>query len=245
MSLSSQAPADAVPMSWVETAPRFLRPYLQLMRLDRPIGSWLLFWPCVCGLVLGAFADERSFTEWRDLYYVALFGIGTVVMRGAGCAFNDIVDRKFDAQVARTSGRPIPSGRVSVIAAAIFTSLLALIGLAVLLQFNRFTVILGAGSLVLVAAYPFMKRITWWPQAWLGLTFNWGALLGFAAETGSIDLGDLMLYAGLFFWTLGYDTIYAIQDLEDDALAGVKSSARKLGTRAPRAVMAFYALAVL
>src|ERR1700754_1541080 len=143
MSLSSQAPADAVPLSWVETAPRPLRPYLQLMRLDRPIGSWLLYWPCVCGLVLGAIADERSFTEWRDFYYVALFGIGTVVMRGAGCTFNDIVDRKIDAQVARTRGRPIPSGAVSVTGAVVFLILQCLVGLAVLLQFNWFAVALG------------------------------------------------------------------------------------------------------
>ena len=241
MSLSSQVPADAVAQSWVESSPRLLRPYLQLMRLDRPIGSWLLFWPCVCGLVLGAMADERGFSEWRDLYYVALVGIGTVVMRGAGCAFNDIVDRKFDAQVARTRGRPIPSGRVSVPAAAIFTALLALTGLAVLVQFNRFTVFLGIASLFLVAIYPFMKRVTWWPQAWLGLTFNWGALLGFAAQTGRIDLPDLFLYAGLFFWTLGYDTIYAHQDKEDDALIGVKSTARLLMNRSGTWILYFYA----
>jgi 4-hydroxybenzoate polyprenyltransferase len=242
MSLSSQAPADAVPMSWVETAPRFLRPYLQLMRLDRPIGSWLLFWPCVCGLVLGAMADERAFTDWHDFYYVALFGIGTVIMRGAGCAFNDIVDRKIDAQVARTRGRPIPSGAISVPAAVIFTLLLALAGLVVLLQFNRFAVELGAASLLLVAAYPFMKRITWWPQAWLGLTFNWGALLGFAAETGRLDLPDGLLYAGLFFWTLGYDTIYAHQDKEDDALIGVKSTARLLKEDSGKWILRFYAI---
>jgi 4-hydroxybenzoate polyprenyltransferase len=242
MSLSSQAPADAVAQSWVESSPRSLRPYLQLMRLDRPIGSWLLFWPCVCGLVLGAMADERGFTEWRDLYYVVLFGIGTVVMRGAGCAFNDIVDRKFDAQVARTRGRPIPSGRVSVVAAAIFTVILALTGLAVLLQFNRFTVMLGVASFILVAAYPFMKRITWWPQAWLGLTFNWGALMGFAAQTGHLDLPDILLYAGLFFWTLGYDTIYAHQDKEDDALIGVKSTARLLMNQSGRWILRFYSI---
>ncbi|HEY5084406.1 MAG TPA: 4-hydroxybenzoate octaprenyltransferase, partial [Rhizomicrobium sp.] len=242
MSLSSQAPADAVAQSWVESSPRALRPYLQLMRLDRPIGSWLLFWPCICGLVLGAMADERGFTEWRDLYYVMLFGIGTVVMRGAGCAFNDIVDRKFDAQVARTRGRPLPSGRVSVFAAATFTILLALSGLAILVQFNRFTVILGAASLILVAAYPFMKRITWWPQAWLGLTFNWGALMGFAAQTGHLDLPDVFLYAGLFFWTLGYDTIYAHQDKEDDALIGVKSTARLLMNQSGTWILRFYAV---
>src|SRR6185312_970463 len=236
------APADAVPSNWVEAAPRRLRPWLQLMRLDRPIGSWLLFWPCVCGLVLGAMADERSFIEWRDLYYVALFGLGTVIMRGAGCAFNDIVDRKIDAQVARTRGRPIASGTVSVPAAVIFTVLLALAGLGILLQFNRFAVELGAASLLLVAAYPFMKRITWWPQAWLGLTFNWGALLGFAAQTGRIDVPDLTLYAGLFFWTLGYDTIYAHQDKEDDALIGVKSTARLLGEDSGKWILRFYAI---
>jgi 4-hydroxybenzoate polyprenyltransferase len=242
MSLSSQAPADAVPRNWVETAPRAFRPYLQLMRMDRPIGSWLLFWPCVCGLALGAMAEERSFTDWRDLYYVILFGIGTVVMRGAGCTFNDIVDRKIDAQVARTRGRPIPSGAVSVTAAAIFMVLLALLGLVILLQFNRFAVILGVASLLLVAAYPFMKRITWWPQAWLGLTFNWGALLGFAAQTGHVDLPDLFLYAGLFFWTLGYDTIYAHQDKEDDALIGVKSTARLLSEDSGKWILRFYAV---
>jgi 4-hydroxybenzoate polyprenyltransferase len=242
MPVSPQAPADAVPMSWVEAAPRFVRPYLQLMRLDRPIGSWLLFWPCVCGLALGAIADERAFVEWRDLYYVALFGLGTVIMRGAGCAFNDIVDRKFDAQVARTRGRPIPSGAVSVSAAIAFTVFLALAGLAILLQFNLFAVELGAASLLLVAVYPFMKRITWWPQAWLGLTFNWGALLGFAAQTGRLDVPDLILYAGLFFWTLGYDTIYAHQDKEDDALIGVKSTARLLGENSGTWILRFYAI---
>ena len=240
MSLSSQAPADAVPRNWVEAAPRAFRPYLQLMRMDRPIGSWLLFWPCVCGLALGAMAEERSFTDWRDLYYVVLFGIGTVVMRGAGCTFNDIIDRKIDAQVARTRGRPIPSGAVSVTTATIFMALLALVGLVILLQFNRFAVILGAASLLLVAAYPFMKRITWWPQAWLGLTFNWGALLGFAAGTGHVDLPDLFLYAGLFFWTLGYDTIYALQDREDDALIGVRSTALLFGDAVPVWVTGFY-----
>lgn len=242
MNLSPQVPADAVPRNWVEIAPRSIRPYLQLMRLDRPIGTWLLYWPCVCGLALGAMADERTFTAWRDFYYVALFGLGAVVMRGAGCAFNDIVDRKFDAQVARTRGRPIPSGAVSVTAAVIFTGLLSLIGLAILLQLNRFAIGLGAASLLLVAIYPFMKRVTWWPQAWLGLTFNWGALLGFAAQTGRTDLPDLYLYAGLFFWTLGYDTIYAHQDKEDDALIGVKSTARLLKENSPRWILGFYAV---
>ena len=181
---SQAAPADAVAQHWVAHLPARLKPYAQLMRLDRPIGAWLLFWPCVFGLLLGAAADERRFLDWRDLYYVLLFGIGAIVMRGAGCTFNDIVDRDIDAKVARTRARPIASGAISVKRAVIFLAAQCLVGLLVLLQFNLFAIELGAASLVLVAIYPFMKRITWWPQAWLGLTFNWGALLGFAAQTG-------------------------------------------------------------
>jgi 4-hydroxybenzoate polyprenyltransferase len=240
---SQAAPADAVHHNWVAHAPAWLRPWLQLMRLDRPIGTWLLFWPCVFGLILGAAADERRFLEWRDLYYVVLFGIGAVVMRGAGCTFNDIIDRDIDGQVARTRGRPIPSGAVSVRGAAALLVLLCLIGLGILLQLNWFAVGLGAASLLLVAAYPFMKRITWWPQAWLGLTFNWGALLGFAAQTGRLDLADAMLYAGLVFWTLGYDTIYAHQDKDDDALIGVKSTARLFGENSKAWILRFYLVA--
>jgi 4-hydroxybenzoate polyprenyltransferase len=223
--------------------PPRLRPWLQLMRLDRPIGTWLLFWPCVFGLMLGAAADERRFLDWRDLYYVLLFAVGAVVMRGAGCTFNDIVDRDIDAAVARTRGRPIPSGAVSAKKAAALLVVLCLIGLGILLQFNWFAIGLGAASLLLVAAYPFMKRITWWPQAWLGLTFNWGALLGFAAQTGRIDLGDGILYVALIFWTLGYDTIYAHQDREDDELIGVKSTARLFGNSTHKWVLRFYTIA--
>ena len=240
---SQAAPADAVPAGWVEHAPAWLQPWARLARLDRPIGTWLLFWPCVFGLLLGAAADERRFLEWRDLYYAALFAIGALVMRGAGCTFNDIVDRDIDAQVARTRGRPLPSGAISVRQAIAFLIAQCLVGLAVLLQFNWFAVALGAASLLLVAAYPFMKRITWWPQAWLGLTFNWGALLGFAAQTGRIDLADGMLYAGLIFWTLGYDTIYAHQDKDDDELIGVKSTARLFGRDTRKWVLRFYAAA--
>jgi 4-hydroxybenzoate polyprenyltransferase len=194
------------------------------------------------GLVLGAMADERNFTDWRDLYYVALFGLGAVIMRGAGCAFNDIMDRDYDRQVARTAGRPIPSGRISVKEAWGLVIALCLWGLLILLQFNWFAVALGAASLFLVAAYPFMKRVTFWPQAWLGLTFNWGALLGFAAETGRLDLPVMLLYAGLLFWTLGYDTIYAHQDKEDDALIGVKSTALLLGRQSRKWILRFYAI---
>ena len=241
--IANSQPADAVSHHWVAHLPARLRPYAQLMRLDRPIGVWLLFWPCVFGLVLGAAAQDRVFDSWRDFIAVVLFGLGAIVMRGAGCTFNDIIDRKIDASVARTRGRPIPSGAVSVRSAAIFLGVLCLIGLAILLQFNLFAIELGAASLLLVAAYPFMKRITWWPQAWLGLTFNWGALLGFAAQTGRLDWPALMLYAGLIFWTLGYDTIYALQDIDDDALIGVKSTARLFGANAKSWIARFYTIA--
>ena len=240
---SQAAPADAVHASWVTHMPPRLQPWLQLMRLDRPVGTWLLFWPCVFGLLLGAAAEERRFLEWRDYYYVILFAIGALVMRGAGCAFNDIIDRDIDAQVARTRGRPIPSGAITPKQALILLAGLCLVGLVILLQFNWFAVALGAASLLLVGVYPFMKRITWWPQAWLGLTFNWGALLGFAAQTGRLDIGAAMLYAGLIFWTLGYDTIYAHQDKDDDELIGVKSTARLFGTDSRKWILRFYAIA--
>jgi 4-hydroxybenzoate polyprenyltransferase len=218
-------PADAISGSWVDRAPNGMRPFLRLMRMDRPIGSWLLFWPCAFGLILGAAAEGRIFP---DPVHVILMGLGSVVMRGAGCTYNDIIDRHIDAQVARTRGRPIPSGAVSVTAAWILAIALSLIGFAILVTFNFLTIVLGISSLALVAIYPFMKRITWWPQVWLGLTFNWGAILGFTAETGTFTIPALALYAGCFFWTLGYDTIYAHQDREDDALIGVKSTARRL-----------------
>jgi 4-hydroxybenzoate polyprenyltransferase len=239
--VQSARPADAAPSTWVDRAPPSAQPYLRLMRLDRPIGTWLLYWPCVFGLVLGAIASERPFASWHDLYLLILFGIGSLVMRGAGCTYNDIVDRDIDAQVARTRARPIPSGAVSVRQAWLFLAAQLVVGLLVLVQLNLFAIEVGAASLLLVAAYPFMKRITWWPQAWLGLTFNWGALVGFAAQTGTIDTSDLLLYAGLICWTLGYDTIYALQDKEDDALIGVKSTARLFGARAREWVLGFYA----
>ena len=236
-------PGDATRRSWVDRAAPALQPWLRLMRLDRPIGTWLLFWPCVIGLVLGAAADDRPFDEPHDLWLVILFAIGAVVMRGAGCTYNDIVDRDIDAKVARTRGRPIPSGAVKVRDAWIFLLAQCLVGLLVLVQLNPFAVIVGAASLILVAAYPFMKRITWWPQAWLGFTFNWGALLGFAAQTERLDWSDITLYAGLILWTLGYDTIYAHQDKEDDALVGVKSTALLFGARSRDWILAFYATA--
>jgi 4-hydroxybenzoate polyprenyltransferase len=234
---------DAVATTHVDRAPGRIQPYMRLMRLDRPIGSWLLYWPCLLGLALGAMADDRPFSETQDVWLMALFAVGAVVMRGAGCTYNDIIDRDIDAKVARTRSRPIPSGAIAPRQAWWFLAGQCLVGLIVLVQLNTFAIGLGAASVLLIAAYPFMKRITWWPQAWLGLTFNWGALLGFAAETGRIDLADVCLYAGLFFWTLGYDTIYAHQDKEDDALVGVKSTARLLGKRSRDWVLRFYAIA--
>ena len=221
--------------------PGAIQPYLRLMRLDGPIGTWLLFWPCVFGLALGAEASGHGLDTWRDAGLIALFGAGALVMRGAGCTFNDIIDRDIDAHVARTRTRPIPSGAVGVKGAVALLVALCLVGLLILVQLNRFSIALGASSLLLVAAYPFMKRITWWPQAWLGLTFNWGALLGYSAEAGHLALPAFLLYTGCVFWTLGYDTIYALQDIEDDALIGVKSTARLFGDASGKWVAGFYA----
>lgn len=246
MTVTSQtAPADAVAQTWVNRAPAAFQPYLRLMRLDAPIGTWLLFWPSVFGLTLGAATAGHGLVSWRDGKLIMLFAVGSLVMRGAGCTLNDIVDRDIDAQVTRTRGRPIPSGAVSVKQALGFLGAQCLIGLLILIQLNSYSVILGASSLVLVAIYPFMKRVTWWPQAWLGLTFNWGALLGFSAETRHLALPAFLLYAGCFFWTLGYDTIYALQDIDDDALIGVKSTARLFGAHSPQFIAGFYALAWL
>ena len=228
---------DAAPANWVDRfAPARLRPWLRLGRFDRPAGTWLLLLPGWQGLALAAAIHGRT----PDPGLMLLFALGAAVMRAAGCAFNDIVDRDLDAKVARTALRPIPSGQISVKQALAFVVGCSLLGFVILISMNPLAIGLGVASLGLVAAYPFMKRITWWPQAWLGLTFNWGALLGFAAAEGRLALPAVLLYAGGLFWTLGYDTIYAVQDLEDDALAGVKSSARRLGAGTPRAVAGFY-----
>ncbi len=238
------APADAAAGNWVDRyAPGPARPYLRLMRADRPIGTWLLAIPCWQGLALGAIAAPPE--PITAVWYALLFGLGAVIMRGAGCAYNDIADRDIDAKVARTAGRPLPAGQISIRAASIFLVLLSFAGLGVLVQFNRTTIILGIASLALVAVYPFMKRITWWPQAWLGLTFNWGALMGYAALTGDVALPALLLYASGVAWTLGYDTIYAHQDKEDDALIGVRSSARRLGPKTTDALRIFYGAALV
>jgi len=232
-----QATPDAVPGNWVDRAPRTAQPYLRLMRADRPIGTWLLLVPCWWGLALAAAAGHGGFVS---LWYAALFAIGAYVMRGAGCTYNDIVDQDIDAKVARTALRPLPAGAITTRQAWMLLVALCLIGLAVLLQFNRFAIFTGLGALALVAAYPFMKRITYWPQAWLGLTFNWGALVGFAAAAGALRAEAFALYAAGFFWTLGYDTIYAHQDKEDDALIGVKSTALRLGDATRRWIAGFF-----
>jgi 4-hydroxybenzoate polyprenyltransferase len=264
---------DAQPRNWVDRfAPAGLRPWLKIGRFDRPVGIWLLMLPGWQGIALADAMEHRL----PNLGLMGLVALGAALMRAAGCAYNDIVDRDIDAKVARTAMRPIPAGQISVRQAWAFVIACCLASLAILLTLPPTAVVLGAASLALVAAYPFMKRITWWPQAWLGLTFNWGALLGFAAATGAgpqfwrgmepyvIETGNwrflmramddsalkwpaILLYASGVFWTLGYDTIYAIQDLEDDALAGVKSSARRLGANAPLAILAFYltSLAIL
>src|ERR1700726_491140 len=229
--------------NWVDTrAPLWSRPYLRLSRFDRPIGSWLLLMPCwwSAALASGALHDIKQLP-----LVVVLFFVGAFVMRGAGCTWNDITDRHLDALVERTRSRPIPAGQVSVPQAVTFLAVQALIGLAVLLQFNRFAVATGIASLVIVAVYPFMKRITWWPQIVLGLAFSWGALMGFAVTLGQIDAAALALYAGSIAWVIGYDTIYAHQDAEDDALIGVKSTARLFGARTHLALVVFYAAAVI
>ncbi len=229
--------------NWVDTlAPSPLRPYLRLARADRPIGAWLLLMPCWWAAGLVAVAVNRPYP---NPWHVALFFVGAFVMRGAGCTWNDIVDRDLDAKVARTRSRPIPSGQVSVTAAAIFLAAQALVGLVILLQFNRFTIWLGVASLAIVALYPLAKRVTWWPQIVLGLAFSWGALMGWAALFGSLDMPAYLLYAGSIAWVIGYDTIYAHQDREDDALIGVHSTARLFGRHTHRAMICFYALAVV
>jgi 4-hydroxybenzoate polyprenyltransferase len=255
-----------MPSNWVDRfAPAGLRPWLKLGRFDRPTGIWLLMLPGWQGIALADTMEHRL----PNLELMGQMLLGAALMRAAGCAYNDIVDREIDAKVARTAMRPIPAGQISVGQAWGFVIACCLASLAILITLPPTAVLLGVASLALVAAYPFMKRITWWPQAWLGLTFNWGALLGFSAATGAgpqfwrgmapyvletgntrflmralsdsaLTLPAVLLYAAGVFWTLGYDTIYAIQDLEDDALAGVKSSARRLGVQTPLGVLGFY-----
>ncbi len=259
---------DAAAANWVDRrAPAALRPWLKLARLDRPVGIWLLMLPTWQGAALAA-AMSHALPSPRLL---GLFAIGAVLMRAAGCAVNDMADRRMDARVARTAGRPLASGQIGMIGAALFALACVAGSVAVLLALNLASLWIAAAALPLVVIYPFMKRITWWPQAWLGLTFNWGVLLGFGAALGGTSLGrtlmtgglatalappgamfvwliwraPLALYLGAVFWTLGYDTIYAIQDMADDVAAGVKSSALRLGARAPGAIRAFYAISLV
>jgi 4-hydroxybenzoate polyprenyltransferase len=237
MSATTDIVPDSERRGFIGALPPRLRPFASLMRLDRPIGSWLLYWPCAWSVALAG-VDSR----WALFLWLAL---GAFAMRSAGCVYNDIVDRDLDRQVERTRLRPLASRRVSPQSAWILIVILCLVGLVVLLQLQWAAALIALASLAPVAAYPFMKRITWWPQAWLGLVFSWGALVGWPAVRGGLDLPAILLWFGSIAWVVGYDTLYAIQDKEDDALVGVKSSARRLGDKAPLGVGLFYALAVL
>ncbi|MFV2053831.1 4-hydroxybenzoate octaprenyltransferase [Aliiroseovarius sp. YM-037] len=235
--------ADAYRGNWVDRyAPAWSRPYLRLSRADRPIGTWLLLLPCWWGLLLAITADAP---RWFDLWIFAGCGIGALVMRGAGCTWNDITDRHIDGSVERTRSRPIPSGQVSVRQALTWMALQALIGLLILLTFNIAAILLGVASLALVAIYPFAKRFTWWPQVFLGLAFNWGALLAWTAHRGAVEWPAVLLYLSGIAWTIFYDTIYAHQDKEDDALIGVKSTARLFGDKTNLYLRGFMAASVL
>ena len=235
------ATTDIVPDSerrgFIGALPPRLRPYASLMRLDRPIGTWLLYWPCAWSVALAGVGFRWDLFLW--------LGLGAFAMRTAGCVYNDIVDRDLDKKVERTRLRPLASGRVSLRSAWILIAILCAVGLLVLTQLNLTAAILSLASVAPVAAYPFMKRITWWPQAWLGLVFSWGALVGWPAVTGHLDWAPILLWLGSIAWVIGYDTLYAIQDMEDDALVGVKSSARRLGDKAALGVGIFYTLALL
>jgi 4-hydroxybenzoate polyprenyltransferase len=235
------ATTDIVPDSerrgFIGALPPRLRPYASLMRLDRPIGTWLLYWPCAWSAALAGVGGRWDLFLW--------FALGAFAARSAGCVYNDIVDRELDRRVERTRLRPLASGRVSVRSAGILIGMLCAVGMVVLLQLNVTAAVVALLSVAPVALYPFMKRITWWPQAWLGLVFSWGALVGWPAVTGSLAWTPFLLWFGSIAWVIGYDTLYAIQDIEDDALVGVKSSARRLGDQAPLGVAIFYVLALI
>ncbi len=234
--------ADATDANWVDRfCPAITRPFLRLSRADRPAGTWLLLLPCWWGLALAAAADPQGWQP-ADAWIAIGCALGAFLMRGAGCTWNDISDRHIDAEVARTKSRPIPSGQVSVLGATLWMILQALLALAILLSFNPFTIALGIAALIPVAIYPFAKRFTWWPQIFLGIAFNWGALLGWAAHTGSLAAPPVLLYLAGIAWTLFYDTIYAHQDKEDDALIGVRSTARLFGEKTGTALFICLAL---
>jgi 4-hydroxybenzoate polyprenyltransferase len=232
---------DAPRSNWVDRfAPRHLKPWLRLIRADRPIGVWLLLWPCWWSVALAARADE----VFPDIVLLLLFAAGAYAMRSAGCIYNDIIDRDIDAKVARTKERPLANGQISLTSAIALALALCLIGLAVLLQFNAFAIALGFGSVGIVLIYPLMKRVTFWPQAVLGLAFSWGALMGWAASLDSLGLAPVSLYAAAVAWTIGYDTIYAHQDKEDDAVVGLKSTALKFGDHTSTWLCMFYGIAI-
>lgn len=234
--------ADAVRGHWADTIlPPWVRPYARLARWERPIGWWLLLWPCWWSAALAA---DHAGRPWPNPWHLVLFLVGAVAMRGAGCTWNDLVDQDIDQKVARTRSRPIPSGQVTVRRAQLFLLLQALVGLVVLLQFDRFAVVVGLSSLVVVAIYPFMKRVTDWPQLFLGFAFSWGALMGWAAALGRLDAAPVALYFAAIAWTIGYDTIYAHQDKEDDAVVGVRSTARLFGERTGPWLVGLYGLTV-
>lgn len=246
--MTSGGPTPVAPVAdstgnWVDSsAPAWLQPYLRLARIDRPIGWWLLLLPCWWSTAVAALAQRSS---WPDIKLIVLFLIGAIVMRGAGSTWNDILDRKIDAQVERTRNRPLPSGQVSAKAAFAFAVFLSFIGLAVLLQMNRFAILTGVASLLIVAIYPLAKRVISMPQFVLGLAFSWGALMGWAAVFGSLDWRPIVLYAGTICWVIGYDTIYAHQDRRDDAIIGVKSSARLFGEKTKPALTVLYSATIV
>ena len=216
--------------------------FIQLTRLNKPVGFMLLFWPCLWGLTLGYYFNSETIIYFK---YIILFFLGSILMRSAGCIFNDIVDKDFDKKVERTKNRPIASGKISVLESFIYIVLLCLIALLILLQFNKLTIVLGMGSMILAFTYPFMKRITYWPQLFLGLTFNWGIIMGWTALTNNISLEPFLLYASAIFWTLGYDTIYGLQDIHDDEIIGVKSASIKFKNNPKVFVASCYCLCVL
>jgi 4-hydroxybenzoate polyprenyltransferase len=236
VTVSSDIVPDSERRGFIGALPPAVRPYASLMRFDRPIGTWLLYWPCAWSVALAGVGGRWDLFLWLAL--------GAFAMRSAGCVYNDIVDKDLDRNVERTRLRPLASDRVSVRSAWLLIGLLCFVGLVVLFQLNRVAAAIALVSVAPVAAYPFMKRITWWPQAWLGLVFSWGALVGWPAVTGRFGWPALLLWFGSIAWVVGYDTLYAIQDIEDDALVGVKSSARRLGNKAPAGIALFYAIAV-
>ena len=237
MNQASDIVPDSERRGFIGALPPRLRPFASLMRLDRPIGSWLLYWPCAWSVALAGVGGRWDLFLW--------LGLGAFAMRSAGCVYNDIVDRDLDRSVERTRLRPIASRRVTLESAWLLIVGLCLLGLVVLLQLNVTAAVIALVSIAPVAAYPFMKRITWWPQAWLGLVFSWGALVGWPAVTASLSWTAFLLWFGSIAWVIGYDTLYAIQDIEDDALVGVKSSARRLGDKAPLGIGIFYVIALL